>query len=111
MLDYYEAYVNNPPVPGGCPVLNASIEADDSLVFLKDSVVSTIAMLQNSLVKIVERGIREGQIREDINAREFAIAFYATIEGAISLARMEGQGSSFGHVKKFLKRNIEEISN
>lgn len=110
MLNYYAEYITRPPIPGGCPVLNSSIEADDSLPFLRAKVIRSIALIKDSLVKIVNRGIREGQIKSDVDAEEFAIAFYATIEGAISLSRIEGDGRSYTFVQKFLTSRIKEIT-
>ena len=110
MVDYYEDYINNPPIPGGCPVLNSSIEAADSLPFLRSKIIRSIALIRESLVKIVNRGIMEGQIKRGVDAEEFGVSFYATIEGAISLSRVEGDTRSYKYVKKFLHKRIEEIS-
>ena len=57
IVDYYAAYVNKPPIPGGCPILNSSIEADDNLPFLRARVIRTIALIKDSLVKIINRGV------------------------------------------------------
>ncbi len=110
MLNYYAEYISKPPIAGGCPVLNSSVEADDSLPFLRSRVIRSIALIKDSLVKIVNRGIREGQIKHEVDAEEFAIAFYATIEGAISLSRIEGDGRSYRYVKQFLSKRITEIT-
>lgn len=110
IVDYYGDYVNNPPIPGGCPVLNSSIEADDNLPFLRSKVIRTISHIKDSLVKIINRGIREKQIKEHVDADEFAVTFYATIEGAISLSRIEGDGRSYRFVKNFMHNQIDSIS-
>lgn len=110
IVDYYGKYVNNPPIPGGCPILNSSIEADDNLPFLKSKVIRTIALIKDSFSKIVNRGILEGQIKRDVDAEELAVFFYATIEGAISLSRIEGDGRSYKHVRNMLNRMIGEIT-
>lgn len=109
MVDYYGKYVNNPPIPGGCPILNSSIEAADSVPFLRSKVIRTIALIKDSLAKIINRGIREGQIKQEIDADEFAVFFYATIEGAISLSRIEGDGRSYKHVRNIMCRMIDDI--
>lgn len=110
IVDYYAKYVNNPPIPGGCPILNSSIEADDNLPFLRSKVIRTIALMKDSLAKIVNRGVLEGQIKRGVDAEEIAVFFYATIEGAISLSRIEGDGRSYKHVKNSLNRMIDEIA-
>lgn len=110
IVDFYEEYLKEPPIPGGCPVLNSSIEADDSLPFLRSKVIRSIALLKDSLMKIVTRGIIEGQIKKDVDAEEFANFLYAIVEGAISVSRIEGDGRSFEFVKRFIKKQIKEIS-
>jgi len=110
IIDFYEEYLSKPPIPGGCPVLNSSIEADDSLPFLRSKVIRSIALLKDSLIKMINRGIREGQIKADVDAEEFANFFYATVEGAISVSRIEGDSRSFAFIKRFMRKQIKEIS-
>lgn len=110
MVSFYEEYIENPPIPGGCPILNSSIEADDSLPFLRSRVIRSIDLFKGSIIKIVNRGILEGQVKRDVDSEEFANFFYSTIEGAISLSRIEGDGRSYGFVKRFIEKQIVEIS-
>lgn len=111
LVNYYGEYVKNPPIPGGCPVLNSSIEADDGLPFLRAKVVRSISLIKDSLIKIVHRGIVEGQIKKSVDPEGFAICFYSMIEGAISLSRIEGDDRSFQFVRTQLIQQIKEISN
>lgn len=111
IVDYYAKYVNNPPIEGGCPVLNSSIEADDNLPFLRSKVIRTIAVIRESLIKIINRGVLEGQLKKEVNAEEFAMAFYAMIEGAIMVSRIEGDGRSYKFVQDYLYKQIKSISN
>ena len=110
IMDFYEEYLNDPPIPGGCPVLNSSIEADDNLPFLRSRVIRSIALLKGSVMKIINRGIMEGQVKRDIDVEEFTNFFYATIEGAISVSRIEGDSRSFDFVKRFVLKQIKDIS-
>ena len=91
-------------------ILNISIEADDNLPFLRSKVIRSIALMKDSIVKILNRGIVEGQVRKGIDAEEFANFFFVSIEGAVSLSRVEGDLRSFRVVKKFIERQIDEIS-
>lgn len=111
IITYYEDYILHPPIAGGCPVLNSSIEADDSLPFLRSRVIRSIDLMKNSVAKIVNRGIFEGQIKKEVDAEEFANFFFAILEGGISLSRVEGDLRSFSFIKKFVERQIELISN
>ncbi|MEQ8906709.1 TetR/AcrR family transcriptional regulator [Ekhidna sp.] len=110
IMDFYEEYLKEPPIPGGCPVLNSSIEADDNLPFLRSRVIRSIALLKDSVMKIINRGILEGQVKRDVDVEEFTNFFYSTIEGAISVSRIEGDTRSYDFVKRFVQKQINEIS-
>ncbi len=110
IVDYYSEYILNPPIEGGCPILNTSVEADDNHDKLRMKVVSKITMIKSDLSKVVYRGIREGQIKSDTNVEQFVSFFYASINGAILLARAEGNHRSFEQTKEILIEMIDKIS-
>lgn len=107
---YYQEYIPNPPIEGGCPIINTAIEADDNHPLLRTKVVRFMAMVKESVTKIIYRGIQEGQIKAGVNAEEFAASFYATIKGAIMISRVEGDLTTFNHVFKHLTKEVDEIS-
>ncbi len=110
IIDYYSEYILNPPIEGGCPILNTSVEADDNHDKLRMKVVSKITMIKSDLSKVVYRGIREGQIKSDTNVEQFVSFFYASINGAILLARAEGNHRSYEQTKEILIEMIDKIS-
>ncbi|MFY0599790.1 MAG: TetR/AcrR family transcriptional regulator [Cyclobacteriaceae bacterium] len=110
IIDYYSEYIHNPPIKGGCPIINTSIEADDSHPMLRFKVSTTITMIIDSLKKIITRGIDENQIIKGIDVELYATMFYATIEGAIIMARTEGSSRSYDLIKKGLENQINAIS-
>ncbi|MEQ8474403.1 MAG: TetR/AcrR family transcriptional regulator [Marinoscillum sp.] len=110
ILNYYDGYVDNPPIEGGCPVINTAVEADDEHPQLRMKVVNTIHMIKDSLKQIIHRGILEGQIREDIEVDLYANMFYSTIKGALLISRVEGDSRSFDLVRKGLASQIKAIS-
>lgn len=110
IVKFYEEYINKPPIPGGCPILNSSVEADDSLPFLRARVIRSITLLKDSISKMINRGIVEGQIKKDTDVEEFTNFFYSIMEGAISLSRIEGDGRSYKFIKQFVERQIKEIT-
>jgi AcrR family transcriptional regulator len=110
IVRYYEEYVFNPPISGGCPVINTSIESDDDHPMLRARVVRTIAIVIESLQKIVYRGINEGQIKKETKVDEFVRSFYAAIQGAIVLSRVEGDLASYQLVRKHIEKQIDSIT-
>ena len=109
MIDFYGDYVENPPIEGGCPIINSSVEADDNLPYLKLRIVRIITIMKESLIKIINRGIREDQLKADMDVEEFAVSFYAMLDGAILLSRIEGDMQSYKFVRKTMLKMVDEI--
>ncbi|XOV93968.1 MAG: TetR/AcrR family transcriptional regulator [Bacteroidota bacterium] len=110
ILNYYSGYIIDPPIKGGCPLINTAIEADDNYPMLRTKVVRVMALIKDTLKKITLRGIKEGQIIPNIDVDEFAGSFYASIKGAILISRVEGDMDTFNLVKKGLENQINKIS-
>ena len=107
MLDFYERFVLDPPVEGGCPVLNTAVEADDTSPALRARVVAAIDRWRRRIESIVKEGIAEGEIVKDLDVKEFALLMIATIEGAIMLARAYGDISKLRITFGYLRRVID----
>ncbi|MEH0152762.1 TetR/AcrR family transcriptional regulator [Limibacter armeniacum] len=73
---------------GGCPILNASVEADDSYPVLKKHVRNSILNLTNELAEVIEKGKAEGEFRKELDAREYAYTFVTMIEGGIMMSKI-----------------------
>lgn len=110
ILNHYSKYIENPPIAGGCPVINTSVEADDDHPMLRTRAVGSIAMIKGSLQQIITRGLQEGQIREGVDAHLYASMFYSTISGAILISRVEGNKQSFELIRQGLEMQINAIS-
>ncbi|MEM9829391.1 MAG: TetR/AcrR family transcriptional regulator [Bacteroidota bacterium] len=110
ILQYYEEYVLNPPILGGCPVLNSAVEADDNHPLLRTKVVRLITKIKDSLRQIVHRGILEKQLSKDLNVEGFVMLYYGAIEGAIMVSRVEGDKESFTDMSQFLAYLIDQYT-
>ena len=54
IFNYFISYTKNSPFPGGCPLLNAAIEADDANPELKIVVNEVIDMIYGSILRRIE---------------------------------------------------------
>jgi AcrR family transcriptional regulator len=88
ILHFYRDYITNPPIEGGCPLLNTSVEADDSFPFLKTRARAAQNEMLNSLVQIFQSGKKNGEFKENIQPQREAEMMYALIEGAIVMAKI-----------------------
>lgn len=109
VFHYFESYVIKPELKGGCPLLNAAVEADDSNPALRREAVKILDMLTNSVVSILKNGIRFKQIRNDIDPEYYASIIIASLEGAIMMSKLRGNNRDIKLVIKHLQHQLTTI--
>ncbi len=87
-VDVYASLNDQAPFVGGCPVLNAAIESDDAIPFLRDRVVAALRQWQELLSKIVQRGIVNGEFNPTTDPLQVSNLMIAGIEGALMMMRL-----------------------
>jgi TetR/AcrR family transcriptional repressor of nem operon len=107
-LAFFEDYSRNPPIPGGCPIMNTAIEHDDGNPELRRRSREAMERWRQFIVRTVRRGIKNLEMRPDIDPEQAGTVFIATIEGAVMLAKLYGDLSHVDHALAHLKRYIEE---
>ncbi|MGK7894120.1 MAG: TetR family transcriptional regulator C-terminal domain-containing protein [Xenococcus sp. (in: cyanobacteria)] len=88
MSSVYLDYIDNPPILGGCPILNTAIESDDTHPQLRDRAKQAMDSWRNLIIKIVKQGIVKGEMRSDIEPELVATILISTIEGAIMMTKL-----------------------
>jgi len=89
---------------GGCPILNAAVDSDNTELPMRDFVIRSIDDWIRMIILIVRRGIKRREIRDGIDAETFATLFVTLIEGGIMLSKVTGN-------KIHLDRNIAYLVN
>lgn len=87
-VEYYRANWKKMFEHGGCPVMNASVEADDNLPFLKKHVQATIKGWAASIVTIIDAGKESGEFRKDIVSSGYAYLIITILEGGLMLSKI-----------------------
>lgn len=85
---YYRTNWNRISEQGGCPILNAAIEADDNLDFLKRDVQISIKNWVKDISETIEQGQENGEFKKDINAQKYAYTLLTILEGGIMLFKI-----------------------
>ena len=106
-IDFFSNGVN-PPLEGGCPLLNFGTEADDTNPVVKEKINKGIQLNQQLLEQIILRGINNAEFKPDWNAAEFSTVMFAMMEGGHLMARMAGSNDKMKIITKTLKKIIEE---
>ncbi len=89
LVSSYLAYVEVPPIVGGCPILNTAIEVDDLDSPLRDRALAALNSWRSSIVLIINKGINKGEITANVDPDAIATIIICTIEGAIMMSQLE----------------------
>ncbi len=106
---YFESYVTDPVVKGGCPLLNAAIEADDAHPTLRKTALRVLNILEASVIAILDNGIRYRQIRPEVDKESFACLVIASLEGAIMMSKLKGNNEDIRRVIRHLESQLQFI--
>ncbi|HOX81561.1 MAG TPA: TetR/AcrR family transcriptional regulator [Chryseolinea sp.] len=106
---FFESYISNPPLKGGCPLLNAAIEADDAHPSLRKEAVKTLKILRESLKAIIQNGIDHKQLKSEIDKDYYASIMIAILEGGIMMSKLEGNDNDIRKVIGHLNTLITEM--
>ena len=107
IIAVYARIPTDPPVPGGCPLLNAAVESDDGNPELRAEAQRVLVGLEQVLRSIVRTGQRRGELRSDLDVPAFANVFVAQLEGAVMLSKLFGSQTPMRHTVQHLTSWLE----
>ena len=88
LIEVFVSIAEDPPVEGGCPILNTAIEADDAQPSLKARAASAIDDWRDTFHRILTKGIAKQEVRPDVDADVVATLFISMLEGAVMLSKL-----------------------
>ena len=109
IVSVFQGIVEDPPVAGGCPILNTAIEADDANKSLRERARLAMDNWRTTIHRIVNKGIERQEIRPGIDADEVASILIATLEGAIMLSNLYRDPSYMQRSVAHMVRYIETM--
>ena len=106
-IDFYSNPLN-PPLKGGCPMVNFGMEADDTSLVIKNKIKDGMEWSEKRLVAIINDGITNGEIKADVNAKDLSIKIFAMLEGGTMITRVMNDPGQISAIVRMLKTEIEE---
>lgn len=80
--------VNNPPIEGGCPLLNTAVEADDGYLPLREKTMAAHGRFVSLIQNILDNGIGHGELRSDMDTAALASFIVSSLEGGVMASRL-----------------------
>jgi len=100
-------FVTRTGLPGGCPLLNTAVDADNGNPVLRDRVRKALRSWKSMLREILEDGMKAGTIRPTIDPGATANRIIGGLEGAMLISRIERNDQALRQALQDLDTYIE----
>jgi TetR/AcrR family transcriptional regulator, transcriptional repressor for nem operon len=94
---------NDEIINGGCPLMNAAIEADDANIVIEDSVREGFSGLLSLIRAMIESGKKHEEIDNHVDAEKMAVFILSSMEGALVFSRLYKD-------KRYLEMVLDQIT-
>ena len=94
-------------VPGGCPIFNAAVDADDGNPKLRARALRALDEWTARLIALVREGQRRGEITRRLDARDVTTVVISALEGALIMGRLGRSGQPLRRVQRHLNAFLE----
>ena len=108
VVDVFARLHDDPPVPGGCPMLNTAVESDDGNPALRGRARAAMDGLRTLVRQTVRKGIPRGEVRADVDGDELGSLLISTLEGGVALSRLYGDGVHLQRAADAMRRYLDE---
>ena len=103
--------VENPAIPGGCPILNSAVEADDTFPPLKQKAYQALDGLRLLIQRLIANGKTKGEIQPYVNGDVVATILISTCEGALMMSKLCDDRAHLHRAMDHLDTYFETLTN
>jgi TetR/AcrR family transcriptional regulator, transcriptional repressor for nem operon len=96
------------PVPGGCPVLNTAVDADDGNPILRSRVGKALRSWTGRLQAYVEEAQQQRDAKPDVDPKDVATLIVASLEGALMMSRIQRNDEALRRVQSHLNEYLDK---
>lgn len=94
-------------VPGGCPLLNTAIDADDGNAILRARATKALREWRSRLTTIIIQGLEKKEMRRAVDPEKLTSLIISSLEGALMMSRLEKKSDSLLAVQRHLDDYLE----
>ena len=109
LISAFREYYDNPPISGGCPLMNTAVEHDDANPRLRERARQATQMFIGSIAAIVKGGIKRGELRTSADPAAVANLLISTFEGALMLSKLFNNPSPLNQATSFMKEYVDGL--
>ncbi len=109
----FQELIEDPPIAGGCPVLNTAIEADDAHPVLRERARGAMNEWHSTIDRIITKGIERNELRPDVDIETVASVMISTLEGAVMLSKLYGDAvhmlRAVAHLRHYIETELQLV--
>ena len=109
IMQYFEEYSASPPFVGGCPLMNAAVESDDTDPKLKQVAKEIILNLHQTIASILNNGKKHGDVRSDFDSIGLASLMISALEGGVMMMKVSDDSSHLRSVVDYIRKEINNL--
>lgn len=110
LLGAYDDFLDEPPVKGGCPILNTAVESDDGHQALRERTQQAMDRWRGLIERIVAKGTARGEVHPAAEPETVAAILIATLEGGIMLSKLYDDPSylerTLSHLRTYVQHQL-----
>jgi TetR/AcrR family transcriptional repressor of nem operon len=110
IVDEFGRLIDDPPVAGGCAMLNTAVESDDAHPALKERAAGVATDWLRLVGGLVKEGVASGELKADADPREAATVVVATLEGALMLGKLLDDPEHLRRAEKLVARYLRSLT-
>lgn len=113
IVSIYRHIIEDPPLKGGCPLLNTATESDDTHPALRDKARQAMDQFRKMISMVIHRGMRKGEISPTVEVESVSVFIISTMEGAVMMSKLYGEckymQQALQHLTEYIKGLQEEM--
>jgi TetR/AcrR family transcriptional repressor of nem operon len=95
-------------VPGGCPLMNTAVEADDGNPVLRARARKALQGWTERLSRITAEGIKKHEIDRRVTPRQLSELIISSLEGALLISRLQNDPGPLRAMRQHLDEYLEQ---
>lgn len=108
IINVYSDIIENPPLIGGCPLLNTAIDSDNTHPLLQEKARQAMNKWIDIIRRILNYGVSQNEFNNDIEIDYIPSYIISTIEGAVMISRLYNDSK---HIKYACSQLAEFVNN
>jgi len=109
LVTAFPQWVDDPGLPGGCPLMNTAIDADDTHPELARRAKEAMESWHRLVGAIVKDAKRRGEIAPDVDPYELASIVTGGLEGGLMLTRITGDPAHLARIVTHLEHSVRAL--